>query len=134
MKILAAGAVVMLLALAPTAQTAAPPAVDIEVEGTGTLVSGGTSVDVPLSVACHPRYTVLEANLSVSQGSASGFGGFGVPRCNNRPHGVVARVTSFGEAFVSGAALASAFVLVIRQGPSGETSQDQDVETIQLGS
>ncbi len=130
-RLVLAAAAAMLLVPAPTASTA-PAAVDVELEGTGTLVSGGAAVDVPVIVTCHPRFTVLEANLSVSQGDASGFAGFPVPRCNNQPQRVVVRVASFGAPFQPGAASASAFVLVIDRGQSDETQQDQDSETIQL--
>jgi hypothetical protein len=132
-RILLASVAAMLLVLAPTASTA-PPAVEVELQGTGTLVSGGAAVDVPVTVRCHPRFTVLEANLSVSQGSASGFTGVSLPRCDTRPHDVVVRVTSFGDPFQPGGAFASAFVLVISHGQTDETGQDQDSETIQLAS
>jgi hypothetical protein len=90
-------------------------------------------VDVPLTVTCHPRFEVLEANLSVSQENASGFTGFGVPRCNNRPQTVVVRVMSSGVPFQPGSASASAFVLVLDRAGTSETRQDQDAETIELG-
>jgi hypothetical protein len=133
MRVVAAASAAMLLVLASTASSA-PPAVDVELQGTGTLVSGGSAVDVALTVTCHPRFEVLEANLSVSQENASGFTGFAVPRCNNRPRTVVVRVTSFGEPFQPGSASASAFVLVLDRGGTDETRQDQDAETIQLAS
>lgn len=136
-KFLAVGPIAAVVAglflVASAASATPPPAVHVELLGTATLVSGGTAIDVPLTVTCHPRFTVLEANLSLSQNGASGFTGFAVPRCTNQPQTVTVRVTSFGDPFEAGAAFASAFVLVIERAPSGQTRQDQDVATIEIG-
>lgn len=125
-------AFLLVLFLSPAARSAPATSATIEILGVGELVNGGEAVDVLLAVSCHRRYVVLEANLSVSQDSVSGFTGINVPQCTNATTTFVARVPSNGGLFQVGEAFASAFLLVKRRGPSGETAQSQHTATISI--
>ena len=63
----------------------------------GTIVDDGRAAVLSVTLRC-PRggFEVLEAHATLSQGNASGMGGFG-PRCGGRVRTYDVRVTSLGD-------------------------------------
>ena len=108
----------------------AAPANGIDIRSPARISADGQQVSVRLAVTCPAGWDVLEANISVSQGSASGRSGFGVA-CTGHPRNAVATVTSFGSPYVAGQATASAFILLIDPATS-QTMPVQASETINL--
>jgi hypothetical protein len=125
--ILAVGSV---LALAGTAS--AQQVASVSIKPTGKVVGSGEAAVVRLQVVCEPPYEPLEANLSLSQSSASGFTGFGGFSCDGKVHKLRVTVPADeGTSFQDGEAFASAFVLVIHP-VTQETQQGQASRTITL--
>ncbi|HYE22014.1 MAG TPA: hypothetical protein VD998_00310 [Verrucomicrobiae bacterium] len=83
----------------------------IKVGAKGTISETGTSVTVPVKVACPTGSNVMEAHLSVSQDSAFGFGAIN-PVCDNESHEYLVTVNSQGGSFVKGKAQASGYILI----------------------
>jgi hypothetical protein len=118
--------------LALPGSAAAQQAVSVSIESNGKVVGSGEAAAVRLTVSCEAPFEVLEANLSLSQGAASGFTGFGGFGCDGKNHKL--RVTvpaNEGTAFAKGPASASAFVLVINPNTQ-ETQQGQASQTVTL--
>jgi hypothetical protein len=101
--------------------------------GDGTVNADG-SATVPVTVACTPGSTILEAFLSLSQDdqSISGMGGIAGVRCTGRPRTFQVTVTPLNGAFHSGEASASPFVLVQSRRPGGGTESGGTSSTITL--
>jgi hypothetical protein len=119
-------------ALTLPASAAAQQAVSVSIEPNGKVVGSGQAAAVRVAVSCEPPFEVLEANLSLSQGAASGFTGFGGFGCDGKTHKI--RVTvpaNEGTSFAKGEASASAFVLVINPNTQ-ETQQGQVTQTVTL--
>jgi hypothetical protein len=128
--VLLMGAIVLGLVGSPGA-LAQTDAVEVSVKPSAELVGGGEAVTVEVRVRCDPGLEVLEANLSVSQGDASGFTGFGGITCNGRRQTRFVTVSTFGALFAKGQAFASAFVLVIDP-DTQETQQGQDSRSLRI--
>jgi hypothetical protein len=105
----------------------------VSIKPTGTLVGSGEAALVRLRGSCQRPYEVLEANLSLSQGSfISGFTGFSGFPCDGKLHKELVTVPADeGTSFQRGAAFASAFVL-LEHPITQETQQAQATRTIRL--
>ena len=104
--------------------------VTVSVDPDGKLK--GTTAILRVTVTCDAGDEVLEANLTLSQDdqAISGTGGIPGVRCDGRPHKSTVRVTAQNGTFHTGAASASAFVLVLE--PAGTTEQGQASQTVNL--
>ena len=119
--------------LAETSAAFARAPASVSIKPTGKIVGSGEAAIVRLRSSCEPPFEVLEANLSLNQGSfISGFTGTSGFPCDGKVH--KERVTiaaDEGTSFQEGEAFASAFLLVINPA-TDETQQDQATRTIRL--
>ena len=128
---LIAAALVVTLNLGLTAPAAAAPRLSIEMGDVGTIEDDGRAAVLSVTLRC-PRggFEVLEAHATLSQGNASGMGGFG-PRCGGRVRTYDVRVTSLGDPFVPGSASAGGFVLMLHTDCSTISASDAETITLQ---
>jgi hypothetical protein len=134
MRLLAIVAAAGMLVLAPTASSAPPPAVDLEIAGPGTIIAGGIGVEIPLTYQCNPRFVPQLLTGDVQQGDTIGQGSFfGALRCDNKPHDIVWRATTSGaRLFVPGEAFEFVFLSVSGREPSAQSQTDIESEIIQI--
>ena len=123
--------VVLTLILAVVGSAAAATAT-VDIQENAVATRGGQSVLVFVAVECtlEPGEELLEGNISVSQDDAFGLAGLN-PVCDGRRRLYPIRVTSFGGAFESGEAFASAFLLFINV-DTQETTQASDSTVITI--
>lgn len=86
--------------------------------GSVPLAPDGRSMSVRLTTTCDPKWTIVEARVTVTQPQASGEASF-VPRCGRLTYGLQVTVPALDGMFQTGEAQASA-VLVVRQGKTKE--------------
>jgi hypothetical protein len=86
-----------------------------------TISPDGRSMSFLLETVCDRQWTIVEAQVSVTQANASGSGSF-TPTCGRIPYNVGVTVPVTEGIFETGATQATA-VLVVGQGPN---KRDQD--------
>jgi hypothetical protein len=86
-----------------------------------TISPDGRSMSFLLETVCDRQWTIVEAQVSVTQANASGSGSF-TPTCGRIPYNVGVTVPVTQGIFETGATQATA-VLVVGQGPN---KRDQD--------
>jgi hypothetical protein len=115
-----------------TGSASAQQVVSVSVGPNGKVVASGQAAVVRVAASCEAPFEVLEANLSLSQGAASGFTGFGGFSCDGKTHKLRVTVPADeGTSFAKGTASASAFLLVINPSTQ-QTQQAQATATITL--
>lgn len=131
-RIIAVGAAFMLLlaglvTVFPAAAVASP--VSVDVAKVGRLTNGDRTVTFRATARCEPGLQVLEAFVTVSQGS---FVQVGLPlTCDGKQQVFNLTGTLVDGSFQPGVAQASAFVLVLDPA-TGQTVQAQDSEQMRL--
>jgi hypothetical protein len=84
----------------------------VEVDPTASLVKGGKTVAVPVTVTCPTGTEVVEAFLYVTQnGNQTPFTS-SQPICDGRPHTLTVRAQAVGFRFRAGQAQVSGYVLL----------------------
>jgi hypothetical protein len=109
---------------APVAARPIPPHPTVELESLARLTPDGRSVDVDLTASCPERWTIVEAQVTLSQPQASGAAPFSL-RCTGGTQLLGVTIQSAGAAFELGEAQATA-VLVIQRGRT-ERAEDSAV-------
>jgi hypothetical protein len=105
-------------------------AAEVRIGGRGRIIEAGQAAQVRTAATCKPGYEVLESFVTVTQEGAWGQGSF-TPECDGSIQRFVVTVSSFGDPFQPGTAVASAYILV-QNTETGETDDDGANRTIRL--
>ena len=123
--------IVLVLGMVPPSVAAAQDPIQVRVHSQAVLMSG--SIEVSVSVRCHPFGEHFESNITVTQDEQSIFAHRGLPiiACDGRWHVYTVLATPFDGSFHPGAANVSAFVS--RLDPvTSDIRQGQDSATVRV--